>query len=245
MHRRDFLHLLGYAGLALLIPPIELETPMELSDIWLKIANNAQLTPQEQDFLKMQGRETQMRNAFIAGNTSASGQLNVPTPFYPIFSETFATDKASITINIPTGYKHLMLFGTGRTTNSYGVDFKCRLNGDTGANYQYQNMAAEGTTVSASAGTAAYFNISFLSGSDSEAGKSSSFYAYINGYSAPVHKIIRSFVTLDHKVTSTSYFIMSSFTSVWRNTAAINSMEFYPDVGNLAAGSTLSVYGVF
>src|SRR3990167_11131170 len=37
-------------------------------------------------------------------------------PFYPIYSEVLATDKASISIDVPQSYKHLIFFGSGRNT---------------------------------------------------------------------------------------------------------------------------------
>lgn len=54
---------------------------MELSDLWLKMAKNETLTPQELDFLRMQGKNTQQNNAQTAGNTSADGSANFIRPF--------------------------------------------------------------------------------------------------------------------------------------------------------------------
>lgn len=54
---------------------------MELSDLWLKMAKNESLTPQELDFLRIQGKNTQQNNALTAGNTSADGKATFITPY--------------------------------------------------------------------------------------------------------------------------------------------------------------------
>ncbi len=50
---------------------------MELGDIFLKMANNARLTPREMDFLRTAGNETQQRNSFVAGLTKGTSSLSV------------------------------------------------------------------------------------------------------------------------------------------------------------------------
>jgi len=66
---------------------------MELADVWEKIAKRIELTPQEMDFLKGAGRETQKRNAQIAGWTNADGTANLLSP--RISSPIFATNALS------------------------------------------------------------------------------------------------------------------------------------------------------
>ena len=74
---------------------------MELSDIWLKMAKNESLTPQELDFLRIQGKNTQQNNAQIAGWVNADGTLNLQNP--RISSPFFATNALStITLNRTT-----------------------------------------------------------------------------------------------------------------------------------------------
>ena len=54
---------------------------MELSDLWLKMAKNESLTPQELDFLRIQGKNTQQNNAQTAGNTGADGKATFIAPY--------------------------------------------------------------------------------------------------------------------------------------------------------------------
>jgi hypothetical protein len=52
---------------------------MELSDVFVKIATSQALTPEELDFLKRTGTETQQRNAKVASWTGADGSLTADT----------------------------------------------------------------------------------------------------------------------------------------------------------------------
>ena len=66
---------------------------MELSDVWLKMAKNESLTPQELDFLRIQGKNTQQSNAQIAGWTNPDGTANLQSPH--ISSPFFVTNALS------------------------------------------------------------------------------------------------------------------------------------------------------
>ena len=50
---------------------------MEFSDVLAKIANNARLTPQEMDFLKRMGDDTQRRNSQVANIFASDGNVSV------------------------------------------------------------------------------------------------------------------------------------------------------------------------
>lgn len=63
---------------------------MEFSDILAKIANNARLTPQEMDFLKRTGDETQRRNNQGSSLFAADSRVKLDSPV--ISSPYFSTD---------------------------------------------------------------------------------------------------------------------------------------------------------
>ncbi len=54
---------------------------MELGSILVKIAKNEQLSPQELDFVKRLGNETQTRNSQLAGMIGADGNLSLAKPY--------------------------------------------------------------------------------------------------------------------------------------------------------------------
>ena len=235
LERRDFLRLLGFAGLALVVPPIELETPMELSDIWLKIANNAQLTPQEKDFLARQGRETQQRNAFIAGNTSADGKLNVTMPFFLAYNEKLATAKANVTVPIPSGYNHLMILTSVKTDDvaSRGLYMYC--NGDTGNNYQSQVSLF---TTSSILGVNLATNHLVVGYGTTTSNTTAGSVAFVNNYSGSWYKNC----VLMNSIPAAATHQTGLMSSMWLNTSPIQSLKFYLEAGNIVADSIISVY---
>ena len=95
---------------------------MELSDIWLKMAKNESLTPQELDFLRIQGKNTQQNNAQTAGWVNADGTLNLQSP--RISSPFFATNALS-TITLSRSTDTAITTGTDTAVsfeNYYGVE---------------------------------------------------------------------------------------------------------------------------
>jgi len=52
---------------------------MELSDVFEKLANNARLTPDELQFLKISMRQTQTNNAYITGLQNGSSEIRATT----------------------------------------------------------------------------------------------------------------------------------------------------------------------
>lgn len=218
---------------------------MELSDVWAKLANQARLTPEELDFLKMQGRETQQRNAFVAGNTSPSGGLIVPMPFFPIFNETLEVTQSSFSIPIvPQDYNHLLVLCNGRSTfASVGpTTLDATFNGDTAANYGWQtDYISNGATVSNTKDYASYdASIGMLECDSSPAGESSSSFCFIPNYRSNLHKQLLLFSSGVGSAHSTIGFVGS----VWRTTSPILSMSFQPDQGDIKAGSIISIYGI-
>lgn len=81
INRRTFLKLAGAGLISLLLPQINIEAEMQLEDVFAKLANQARLTPEELDFLRIQARETQQRNSQVGGWTSADGNPRFNKPF--------------------------------------------------------------------------------------------------------------------------------------------------------------------
>ena len=82
---------------------------MELSDLWLKMARNESLTPQELDYLRIQGKNTQQNNAQAAGNVNADGKMQLINPYIdsPIWknalnSTTFDLSESSVSSGVDT-----------------------------------------------------------------------------------------------------------------------------------------------
>jgi len=218
-------------------------------DILLKkIAQKQNLTPQEMDALGKFGYETQQRNSFVSDNTTPQNQLNIKFPFYPIFSEAFVADKASLQLQIPGDYKHLIIFGQGRISSANGGNVWCQFNGDTASNYSWTLTSGNGTAVGSIQDTSdTQAALGLFSNSGDPAGSASSFEAKIINYISPFHQMVLASTYYSDNTTRVLYNLASK----WASTSTIKSIEIYATDNTLAKGSTnmlagsiISVYGI-
>lgn len=219
---------------------------MELGDVWAKVANQGRLTPQEIDFLKREGRNTQLRNSLIAGNTSADGSLSVPLQFFPIFSERLETAKASITIPIPGGYRNIIIKGSGSVDTASGGNIWGQANNDAGAsNYAWHLISGDGGTVGAIEDTSFHaFALGVFGTTGAGAGVSGSFRSEIIGYSGNVWK--KNILSQIYTSEFNAQYVTGS---TWASTAPIQSIKIFgtnntlvEGTANLAAGCEFAVY---
>jgi hypothetical protein len=219
---------------------------MELADIWAKMAGNT-LTPQELDFLKRSGRETQDRNSFLAGNISPDNTLKIAFPFSLVFYEKFEDAKASVTIQIPQDYSHLIIYGAGTISTANGGNIWAQFNGDTANNYQWQLISADNTTVAASHDLSdPYVALGVFGTSGSGTGVSGGFVSDIIHYKSPVwNKNVIS------RLYTAEFNTLYGADSQWNSLSPIQTIEIFgtdntlaKGTADIAAGSIISVYGI-
>lgn len=220
----------------------------DFKDLLLKIANNARLTPGELAELARFGTETQLRNSFIAGNTTAENKLNVSLNFQLIFEEKFNADKASVFIdNVPSVFSNIMIVGSGSVTTATGGNLYAQLNGDTGNNYLWLYLQGTGIAA-ASAKTLATSQLILgqFSNTGDPTGSSSPFQANLFHANGNLHKTVISTSEYDDGTTYSIYLIGGK----WKNTTPINSILLYgtdstgvKGTASIKAGSVISVYG--
>lgn len=246
MNRRDFIKLAGALVGAGALLPILGDDEMDLGDLLVKIAQNRNLTPHELDALKRIGTETQQRNSFVGGNTTASGGLNVPTPFYPIYSEVLQASKPSFDIQIPGGYNHLLLMGSVRCDKAAYFDVSgIQFNGDTGANYIW---GVDGWVWGGVAGSqslsASNVIIASANGTSAPANSAGGFFAFLPHVRGAWRKSVMSLrISPEEDGSSNIESLYSS--GIWKNTSPITSLNFFPTTAsNFVAGSIFSVYGI-
>ena len=241
MNRRDFIRLAGLSLLAGFLPPINLENEMELGDIWVKMANNLRLTPQENDFLKRMGNETQLRNSFVAGNTTADSKLKTEMPFFPIFSEILAVDTPSFTVDIPGGYKHLQIVCSGRDTSAgtLFLTLEAQLNSDTGNNYSSQFVKGQLNVASAqSTSGASSMTIGVLANGGAPANSAATSTAIFANYRGSYFKdSITTFGINNSGIKSTGVV-----SDNWANVSQVQSIKIFASSDNIAAGTAISIY---
>lgn len=142
--------------------------------------------------------------------------------------------------NIPQTYKHLMLIVNGKCSTG-NSDIGVQINGDTGSNYNWHMLWANGQT-GTSAGSLRQ-TTTRMQITD---------WAYMD-----TNVYMNSIVTF-HCYTNTNLWKTSNFKAVrgnsgggvdvgqntWRNTNAITSLYVFGANQNFASGSTFSLYGI-
>jgi hypothetical protein len=151
----------------------------------------------------------------------------------------------TITISSISGsYKHLYIVGLGiRTTNSYGANIWCRVNGTSSSSYYNTRYQVVGSTIG---GDSSMANVSywFLTEINNGTGYNnvSNFQMNIPLYSDTTQ--LKTAATVSNRGTDN---IQSQVFSTFNSTSAITSLEFFSSnasTGNFTGDSAVYVYGV-
>ena len=184
---------------------------------------------------------------------NTGGNINVgkiDLPFNVIYSQILEEDKASLTVDIPSYYKHLLIMGSGRITGSGGqsaVFTMCQFNGDTTAgNYQWGHFYH----ISGSVGTAQDLSdpsmLFWYFAADGEATNSyaGSAFIFIPHYTSSFYKTLLTVGAVGLSTTSSS----AVRHGVWKGTDPIRSVTVFPDPtyanAKLKSESLISFYGI-
>lgn len=214
---------------------------MQLEDIAEKIANNARLTSEESAFWKRSMRETQLRNSFIAGNTTAANTLAIQSPLELIYSETLQTTASQFSVSVPGDFKHILIMGSGRTdVVAAGTEIVMQLNGDTGSNYGTTSDGVDNDTfVKGQTNSGTYMVIGLFPGTLATASASGMLFAYVfHANSSDYWKSVIS----TRGLFSGNMAFLGGF-GQWKSTNKITSLTIGTS-GNFLAGTTLSVIGI-
>lgn len=160
--------------------------------------------------------------------------------YVAIATQTLGSAAASVTFSSISGaYTDLVLvaqLGQTTTSASLGIQF----NGDTASNYSFTELYGTGTTAaSARASNQSIIYLAYDTVPDSTL--SNNFICNVMNYSnATTYK-----TTLSRQNNpASSYPGTSAVVGLWRSTSAITSILIKPAAGNLASGSTFSLYGI-
>jgi hypothetical protein len=159
-----------------------------------------------------------------------------------ISTQTLAATAASVSFtSIPATYKDLILVGQARSTVVATADnIRCQLNGDTGANYDFERETRFGP-IQGNAQT--YMEITSVAGSTAPANIADTFEMIIANYAATVfHKMVRTQGEIMTAATANNLF-RSIASGRWRNTAAVSRIDIISPASLFVIGSTFSLYG--
>lgn len=154
---------------------------------------------------------------------------------------------ASITTpTLDQTFRQLLIVGYVRVTDATREFISVRFNGDTGANYSYQELYASNTTTTAVAvggGTAAA--VFLVPGTAAPANEFGACALEIPSYQGTSnHKAFTARFMMRNTATAADLF-SGMVGGLWASNAAISTVTFLDSTGgNIASGSRFSIYGV-
>jgi hypothetical protein len=179
--------------------------------------------------------------ACLYGEMDTTGVLLTPASNL-LYETTLTAAAASVdTGTLSQAYRDLRITFSGRgDTAAQSTNLRMRFNGDTGANYNYQNHFASSTSSTASSASA---QTSALIGDLTAASATASFNTsgevFIPAYATSTN--FREF--------HAGMFLASSTVQAqthrgwWASVGPITSVQIFPTAGNFAAGTVVRVYG--
>jgi hypothetical protein len=161
-----------------------------------------------------------------------------------ISSNVLSSSAASVTFSaIPSTYTDLVLRITARGTRVNTIaQLYLRFNGDSGTNYSATDIAGTGATASSSRSTSnTVLLVGIMPAANATSNTFGSAETYIPSYTVSQNKPVGSFAVQEDNIT-TAYAYATA--ALWRNTAAITSIEALPSANDFAAGSSFYLYGI-
>lgn len=170
------------------------------------------------------------------------------------FSDAFIAETAltgnvtSVTFsNIPQTFRHLMIMASTRVDTAVEVDnAQIRFNGDTGANYDYQQLFGNSATATASAARATTSAvIGAAEGANSRANCFAPGLVWIFDYSRTIEKRMVGFTAVFGNLSADADMFALFRVGNWRNPNVITSITIIPATGpNFVSGSRFQLYGI-
>lgn len=217
-----------------------------IADLMDKIGRNVPLTSIELHELRNEFRSMDEVKNLVKGWVQAgtSNPIFVP-PMQVIYSKVLDADTASITINIPSVYKHLIVTGSARNTASGtgSLFIHARINGDGGTNCSYEVLSGISTTVGATGSSGIQGIIFGLSNKSGEAsGAAAHFFSFIPHYTSNYKKSSVSITGTNETATGRQVELIFAESAV---TDVISYLDLRVAGGNnFQAGSAFSIYGI-
>lgn len=165
----------------------------------------------------------------------------MPATYEVIGTATASSTVTSITLSgIPSTYTDLVI--VANIKSMFGEYGGLRINNDSSSNYSTTRLQGNGSTASSNRTTGLADRYFFNGGSNFPTANFSLATAHILSYTnTSIKKTIISQHANDKNGSGSSDLSVG----VWHSTAAVTSVTLYPNaVDNLAAGSSLTIYGI-
>ena len=148
--------------------------------------------------------------------------------YEPIATTTLGSAQSSVTYSSLGSYTDIVIVYNGTTDNNLSL----RFNGDTGSNYSVTRMGGYGSSASSSR----YTSQTLMLGNYSVANTTAIWQVFNYSNSTTYKTALAKGGGADYGT--------EAYVGLWRNTAAITSITVLPSSGNLASGSTITLYGI-
>jgi hypothetical protein len=164
-----------------------------------------------------------------------------------IFDSTLGASAASVDVTgISATYAHLMVSIYARSDVAAGVsNVLMRFNGDSAANYDYQDLRGNAATSSASEAFAGTSLIAGLSPANTAgANLFSSIEVFVPNYAGSTNNKQFVSISASKSGTTTGNLFVDIFGGGWRSNAAINQVTLLPASGNFVAGTRVTIHAL-
>lgn len=150
---------------------------------------------------------------------------------------------ASVTFaNIPqSGYTDLKVVASAREDSASNTELRMRINGNTSSVYSTRELRGTGSAVSSFSLSGTFAVAGRQNTASSTASTFGNFEVYIPNYLSSSNKSFSSDSVTENNATLAYASLVAGLFS---DTTAISSLTFFAEVGNLAANSTFSLYGL-
>ena len=160
----------------------------------------------------------------------------MPATYEPIATTTLGSAANQVTFSsIPATYTDLILVMNGQIASGGNDNILYQYNGDTATNYSGTSLYGTG---SAAASDRASNSANYIAGRVGSAVNSTSIFQVQNYSNTTTYKTSLTRANV-------SDALVMAFVSMWRSTAAINSIKVYTSSAvNFNTGSTFTLYGI-
>lgn len=165
----------------------------------------------------------------------------MPATYDSIATTTLGTAATITFSSIPSTFTDLRVVLVGTSEFSSANQLRVILNSDTNTNYSYTNLYGTGTTAT-SFTSANAFNMQINANNTNFSNVTPTTFAidFFEYKNTGVQKTFLSQFDMDLNGSGSVCYTVG----LWRNTAAINNIQFLSGGGNFAVGTTATLYGI-
>lgn len=150
---------------------------------------------------------------------------------------------ATVTLNVPSGYRHLKIYSSTRATQAAGgTDIRISFNGDSSANYSWHHLFGSTTSATASGGSSASYirNMNNVDGSYTNI-FSGAVYDILDYASTTKVKTLKCLTGFDANGDGNIKFLSGT----WYNTSSpITSIDFTTPSTTFSQNTTFTLIGI-